>query len=167
MPGEQTRENPLPILLATMKVIPALAWLAALAFLASWFLPVIENVPGWMAFRYALAPLIPFRDAVAPAWDDNVPQVLSALTNVMFVVLFALWLAKQMFRPGMFVRITIACLLLNLYWWVKAWRGHTLSDLLIGYYVWLSAFGLMLVVAVLTAFEDRRTSRTPRDGRPA
>ena len=150
-----------------MKVIPTLAWLAALAFLASWFLPVIENVPGWMAFRYALAPLVPFRDAVTMPWDDNIPQVLSALTNVMFVILFALWLAKQMFRPGMFVRIAIACLLLNLYWFVKAWRDDALADLLYGYYVWLFAFSLLLAVAVLTAFADRRTSRTPMAGKPA
>jgi hypothetical protein len=72
-----------------------------------------------------------------------------------------------MFRTGMFVRITIACLLLNLYWWVRAWREHSLADLLVGYYVWLAAFGLMLVVAVITAYEDRRTSRTPRDDTPA
>jgi hypothetical protein len=150
-----------------MKVTPALAWLAALAFVASWFLPVIENVPGWMAFRYALAPLVPFRDAVTMPWDDNVPQVLSALTNVMFVILFALWLAKQMFRPGLFVRIAIACLLLNLYWFVKAWRDDALADLLYGYYVWLFAFSLLLAVAVLTVFADRRTSRTPTAGKPA
>lgn len=150
-----------------MKVIPVLAWLAALAFLASWFLPVIENVPGWMAFRYALAPLIPFRDAVAVTWDDNVPQVLSALTNVMFVILFALWLTRQMFRPGMFVRLTIACLLLNLYWLVRAWRENDIADLLYGYYVWLLAFALLLAVAVLTAYAARRTSKTPTDDRPA
>jgi len=150
-----------------MKVTPVLAWLAALAFLASWFLPVLEDVPGWMAFRYALAPLIPFRDAVSMAWDDNIPQVLSALTNVMFVILFALWLARQMFRPGMFVRLALACLLLNLYWPVKAWRENGLADLLYGYYVWLLAFALMLAVAVLTAFASRRTSRTPTADRPA
>lgn len=150
-----------------MKFTPVLAWLAALAFLASWFLPVLEDVPGWMAFRYALAPLVPFRDAVAMPWDDNIPQVLSALTNVMFAILFALWIARQMFRPGMFVRLALACLLLNLYWLVKAWREDGLADLLYGYYVWLSAFALMFAVAVLTAFASRRTSRTPTDGRPA
>ena len=150
-----------------MKVTPVLAWLAALAFLASWFLPVLEDVPGWQAFRYALAPLVPFRDAGAMPWDDNIPQVLSALTNVMFVILFALWIARQMFRPGMFVRLSLACLLLNLYWLVKAWREDRLADLLYGYYVWLFAFALMFAVAVLTAFASRRTSRTPTDGRPA
>jgi hypothetical protein len=120
-----------------------------------------------MAFRYALAPMIPFRDAISMPWEDNVPQVLSALTNLVFVILFALWVAKQMFRPGLFVRIALACLLLNLYWLVKAWRDDGLADLLYGYYVWLSAFALMLAVAVLTAFAARRTSRTPTAGRPS
>jgi hypothetical protein len=150
------------------RLIAGLAWLSAVAFLASWFLPVLEDVPGWMAFRYALAPLIPFRDAGNAGWEDNVPQVLSALTNVMFVVLFGLWLSKQMFRPGMFVRIALACLLLDLYWLVLALRdGKGLADLLVGYYVWLAAFVLMLVVAALTAFASRRTSKTPTDGRPS
>jgi hypothetical protein len=150
-----------------MRIIPTLTSLAALAFLASWFLPVLEDVPGWMAFRYALAPMIPFRDAVSMPWEENVPQLLSALTNVVFIMLAALSLAKQMFRPGLFVRIALACLLLNLYWFVKAWRDDGLADLLYGYYVWLSAFALMLAVAVLNAFAARRTSRIPTADRPS
>ncbi len=149
-------------------LVQVLAWLAATAFLTSWFLPVLDEVPGWMAFRYALAPLVPFRDAGNASWEDNVPQVLSALTNVMFVLLFGLWLARQMFRPGMFVRITLACLLLNLYWFVLAWRdGQGLAELLYGYYVWMAAFALFFAVAVLTAFASRRTSRTPTAGTPS
>ncbi|HEX6638531.1 MAG TPA: hypothetical protein VF033_12815 [Steroidobacteraceae bacterium] len=145
-----------------------LAWLSAAAFLASWFLPVLEDVPGWMAFRYALAPLVPYRGAGDIAWDDSVPQVLSALTNVMFVVLFGLWLARQMFRPGMFVRLALVCVLLDLYWFVMAWRDpNGLSDLLYGYYVWMLAFVLMFAVSVLSVFAGRRTSRTPTAGRPA
>ena len=150
-----------------MRNVPFLMWAAAAAFLASWFLPVLENVPGWMAFRYALAPLVPYANAVHTGWDDHAPQVLSALTNLMFVVLFGLWLAKQMFRPGMFVRLALACLLLNLYWWVKAWREDGLADLLYGYYVWLFAFALLQAAAVINAFADRRTSKTPMDGRPS
>jgi|SRR5688572_2073460 len=149
-------------------LIQVLAWLAAAAFLASWFLPVLKEVPGWMAFRYALAPLVPFRDAGNASWEDNVPHVLSALTNVVFVILFGLWLARQMFRPGMFVRLTLACLLLNLYWFVLAAReGPRLAELLYGYYVWMAAFALFFAVAVLTAFASRRTSRTPTADTPS
>jgi hypothetical protein len=150
------------------RLIAALAWISAAAFIASWFLPVLDDVPGWMAFRYALAPLVPYRNAGNAAWEDNVPQVLSALTNVMYVILFGLWVTKQMFRPGMFVRLALACVLLDLYWFVPAWRDHNgLADLLYGYYVWLAAFALMLAVAALTAFEARRTSRTPTGDTPA
>ena len=117
-----------------------------------------------MAFRYALSPLVPYSAASELTWEDSVPQVLSALTNVVFVILIALWVARQMMRPGLFVRISIACFVLNLYWFVKAWREHDLRDLLIGYYVWLFAFALLLGVAILNAVASRRTSTTPRAG---
>jgi tellurite resistance protein TehA-like permease len=94
--------------------------------------------------------------------------VLSALTNVMFVILFGMWLAKQMFRPGMFVRVALACVLLNLYWFVMASRDpHGLSDLRYGYYVWLLAFVSMFAAAVLNAFASRRTSKIPRADTPS
>jgi hypothetical protein len=146
--------------------VDLLVWIAAAIFLASWFLPVLPEVPGWMAFRYALAPLVPYGDAGNLAWDDNVPQVLSALTNVMFVILVVLWMARQMFRPGLFLRIALACVLLNLSWLVRAWREHGLQDLLFGYYVWMLSFVLMLVAGGVTAFAARRTWRTPTDGTP-
>lgn len=145
------------------RLIQILAWTAAVAFAASWFLPVLESVPGWMAFRYALAPLVPFREAGTLAWDDSAPQVMSALTNVVFVILFGLWLAKQAVRPGLFVRIAIACFVLNLYWFVKASRDGGLADLLFGYYVWVGAFALLLAAASLIAFASRRTSTIPTD----
>jgi hypothetical protein len=153
--------------LTQAKLTQILGWIAAGAFLASWFMPVLEDVPGWMAFRYALAPLVPYRDAGTLDWEDSAPQVMSALTNVVFVILFALWLLRQSPRPGMFVRIAIACLLLNFYWFVSAWRDDNLKDLLLGYYVWLAAFALLLVVASLIASSSRQTSKTPRAGTPS
>ncbi|MEO8017108.1 MAG: hypothetical protein ABI769_04790 [Pseudomonadota bacterium] len=149
------------------KLVPALAWTAAAAFAASWFLPVLADVPGWMAFRYALAPLVPYGDASTRTWDDSVPQVMSALTNVVFVILFALWAFRLSPRPGMFVRIALICFVLNLYWFVSAWRDHSVGDLLIGYYVWQVAFALLLTVAVLIAFASRQTSKIPTAGTPS
>jgi hypothetical protein len=147
----------------------ALAWTAAALFAASWFLPVLDDVPGWMAFRYALAPLVPFRDRDAGSidWEDSAPQLMSALTNLVFVLLFALWASRQSPRPGLFVRVALACFLLNLYWFVTAWRDDALKDLLPGYYVWLAAFALLLAVASLIAFAARRTSKTPTAGTPS
>ena len=149
------------------KLTDVLVWTAGAAFAASWFLPVLPDVPGWMAFRYALAPLVPYSDAGALAWDDSIPQVLSALTNLVFVILFALWVTKQNVRPGLLVRITLACFVLNLYWFVKAWRERGLNDLLVGYYVWLVAFALLLVVALIIVVANRRTSTTPTADRPS
>jgi hypothetical protein len=144
-----------------------LAWTAAVAFVASWFLPVLADVPGWMAFRYAMAPLVPFRDAGGIGSDDSAPQVMSALTNVVFIILFALWMTNQAVRAGLFVRIAIACFVLDLYWFVRAWREDGVDDLLIGYYVWLAAFALLLATASLIAYAGRQTSKTPTDDRPS
>jgi len=149
------------------KLNDVLVWTAGAAFAASWFLPVLVDVPGWMAFRYALAPLVPYSDAGAVDWHDSVPQVLSALTNLVFVILFALWMARQNVRPALLVRITLACFLLNLYWFVRAWRENDLDDLLIGYYLWQAAFALLFSVAVIIVVANRRTSTTPTADRPS
>ena len=147
------------------KLTNVLVWTAGAAFAASWIMPVLTDVPGWMAFRYALAPLVPYSSAADVAWEDAVPQVLSALTNVVFIILFALWVARQNVRPGLFVRIALACLLLNLYWFVQAWRDEQgLKDLLVGYYVWIAAFALLLGVAAISAGASRRTSTKPTAG---
>ena len=159
----------MPQELTHTRLTTALAWSAAALFTASWFLPVLEDLPGWMAFRYALAPLVPFRgrDEGSVGWEDSAPQLMSALTNVVFVLLFALWATRQSPRPGLFVRVALACFLLNLYWFVTAWRDEALEDLLPGYYVWLAAFALLLVVAILIASANRQTSKTPTADRPS
>jgi hypothetical protein len=149
------------------RLTTSLAWSAAALFVAAWFLPVLKDVPGWMAFRYALAPLVPYLDAGKLGFEDAVPQVMSALTNVVFLILFVLWASRQSPRPGMFVRISLACFLINLYWFVKAWREGGLNDLLYGYYVWVAAFALLALVATLIAFSSRRTSKTPMAGTPS
>ena len=153
--------------LTQTKLTTALAWIAAALFVVSWFLPVLDGVPGWMAFRHALAPVVPYLDSPAPAWDDAAPQVMSALTNVVFVILFALWVTRQSPRSGMFVRIALACFLINLYWFVSAWRENGLKELLVGYYVWHAAFALQLAVAILIAFASRRTSKIPTADTPS
>jgi hypothetical protein len=65
------------------------------------------------------------------------------------------------------VRIAIASFVLDLYWLVQAWRDHDLGKLRVGYFLWLAAFALLLAAAILTAFEARRTSRTPRADTPS
>lgn len=141
------------------KSIRIVSGVAALAWLASWFLPVAAGVPGWLAFRYALEPVW----NPEQQWVDAVPWLLSALTNVAFPALVVLVWRDAVTRPGLFIRVAIACFVLNLYWIVQAVREHKADQLLVGYYAWLVAFALLLVSGVLI----HRTSRKPRAGRPA
>jgi hypothetical protein len=123
-----------------------IGWIAAACFVAAWFLPAASDVPGWMAFRYAFAPVWPYGPAEPASVEDAVPQVLSALTNVVFVVMFLQLIADKSMRPGLYFRVAIACCVLNLYWFVQLLRDGTLSDLRIGYYVWLAAFALLVLI---------------------
>ena len=123
-----------------------LAWFAAACFLAGWLLPAASEVPGWMAFRYALSPLWPYKGSTADGFEDAVPQVLSALTNIVFIVMFVLLIANKVARPSLYFRVAIACCLLDLYWFVQLLRDGTVSDLRVGYYVWLAAFAIQVLI---------------------
>ncbi len=142
-----------------------LAWAAAVCWLAAWFLPVMQDYAGWQAFQAALTG--PFRDPYPTEAGESVPQVLSALTNVAFVAMFLAWWRRRITLPAILLKVAIACLLINLYWLVLAWRAGETGALLIGYYVWLAAFALLTAVWALTAASARRTSRTPTAGTPA
>jgi hypothetical protein len=141
-------------------------WSAACCWLAAWFLPVMDDCNGWNAFVAALTG--PFRGGLLrAAGEDAVPQVLSALTNVVFVVLFAHWLRRAITWPSMFLKVALACLVLDLYWLVQMLRAGEYRGLMIGYYVWLAAFALLVAVGVISVVSARRTSRTPTGGTPA
>jgi hypothetical protein len=140
--------------------IRVVSGIAAAAWLASWFLPVAAEVPGWLAFRYALEPVW---NGEQKQWADAVPWVLSALTNVVFPVLFVLAYRGAITHPGVYIRVAIACFILNLYWIVQLIRENKAHELMIGYYAWLAAFALLLVSGVLV----HRTSRRPTAGKPA
>ena len=126
--------------------IRALGWIAAACFVGGWFLPAASAVPGWMAFRFAFAPVWPYGSAEPNSVEDAVPQVLSALTNVVFVVMFLQLIAGKMMRPGLFFRVAIACFVLNIYWFAQMLRDGTVRDLWIGYYLWLAAFALLVLI---------------------
>jgi glucan phosphoethanolaminetransferase (alkaline phosphatase superfamily) len=142
-----------------------LAWLAAACWLASWLLPVVDDYPGWAAFRAALTG--PFRDPMPVGAEESIPQVLSAFTNVIFAGLFLTWLGGRIKLPALFLKVAIACLILNLYWLVMMYRAGGIGDLLAGYYVWLAAFVLLVAVGTISVVSARRTSRTPTAGTPA
>jgi len=131
---------------------------AGTCWLAAWFLPVVADYSGWDAFRAVLN--------TSPR-DDVVPQTISALSNVAFLALLWAWWRKRLPRPSMFFKISIIFLVLNLYWLVEMVRAGPLSELRIGYYVWIAAFALLTALAAVNVVSSRRTSRTPTDGTPA
>lgn len=139
-----------------------IVWAAALLWLASWLLPVIDDISGWQAFRYALSSLWPYQGRQSSELDDAAPHVLSALTNVVFIILAAHVELGRVTRPGTFLRVAIACLLLNLYWFVQLLRDGSAGALQAGYYAWLAAFALLL----LSGVSIHRTSKTPTAGTP-
>ena len=135
--------------IARSPALQLLGWAAAVCWLLSWFLPVVEDYPGWAAFSTVLGAV--FRGAFLTNAEDSIPQVFSALTNVAFAVLFALWVRDRVTRPALFLKVALACLLINFYWLVEALRDDHAGDLLAGYYLWLMAFALLLALGVLMA----------------
>ena len=123
-----------------------LAGFALACFLAAWFLPALSEVPGWMAFRFAMTPLWSYNSSTTRGFEDGVPYVLSGLTNVVFVVMFGLLVTNKIKRPSLYFRVAIACFVMNLYWFVQLVRDGSVGDLLIGYYVWLVAFALQILI---------------------
>lgn len=147
------------------RVVQQLGWAAAACWLVSWFLPVVEGYPGWAAFRAALAG--PFRETFPVRGDDAVPQLLSALTNVAFVVLLAYWRRGRVSNWTLYLKIALACLLIDLYWLVQMLRAGEYRALLAGYYAWLLAFALLVALGAVNVASNRRTSKTPTGGMQA
>jgi hypothetical protein len=142
-----------------------LTWVAAVAWLASWFLPVIDGYPGWAAFRAAIEG--PFRHTFPTAPEDAIPQVFSALTNVAFALMFFMLVRNRIVHHGRFLRVAIICLVLDLYWLMQAVRANEWQSLLSGYYLWLAAFALLVAISAINVVSSRRTSKTPTAGTPS
>ena len=137
-----------------------LCWLAAACFVAAWFLPVASTVPGWMAFRYAFAPVWPYGpNGAAANTEDVAPHVMSALTNVVFVVMLAQLVTGRVKRPGLWLRVAIACFVIDLYWFVQMLRDGGGRALGIGYYVWLAAFAQLVIGGALLVRQGRGAPR--------
>ncbi|HEX6241402.1 MAG TPA: hypothetical protein VFZ61_10930, partial [Polyangiales bacterium] len=109
----------------------------------------------------------PFRERFPVRGDDAVPQLMSALTNVVFVLQLVYWKRGRVSRWTLFLKISIACLLINLYWLVQMLRAGEHGLLLSGYYAWLLGFAALVAAGALNAVSARRTSKTPTGGRPA
>ena len=146
-------------------LVRTLTWVAAAAWLASWFLPVVAGDPGWAAFRAALEG--PFRHSFPTPPEDAIPQVFSALTNVAFALMFVMLVRNRIVHHARFLRVAIICLVLDLYWLAQAMRANEWRSLLSGYWVWLTAFALLVAIGIINVVSDRRTSKTPTAGTPS
>ena len=144
------------------RAVKVLAWMSVAAWLASWFLPVLEDYSGGAAFLAALKG--PLQDSSTRAPEDAVMQIASALTNLVFPIMFAMILRNRVVHPARLLRVAILCLVIDLYWLVELVRAGEWSGLLPGYYVWLVAFALMVAIGITGVVSDRRTSRTPTAG---
>lgn len=141
------------------RVPQLLARIALCAWLASWFLPVVDGHAGWSAFRAAIEG--PFRHTFPTASEDAIPQVFSALTNFAFPLMLYLLMRNRVEHTWRFLQGAMLCLVLNLYWVVQIARANELEKLLAGYYVWVGAFALLAGLGVINAVSSRRTSRRP------
>jgi hypothetical protein len=139
-----------------------LLWTAGAAWLVSWFLPVLDHYAGWQAFR-ATFDGHAFAAGDMRPWEHKAAQMLSASTNIVFVAVFTMLVLGRAIRPGLLIRVAVACFVVNLYWFVQLARGGELAALRAGYYVWMAAYALMIA----TALSIHRTSRTPTAGTPA
>jgi hypothetical protein len=143
-----------------------------IAYVLSWFLPVVPNktegVPfrGWDAFLTAIGPVFD------PQHTDVCAQalwVLSALTNLLILGAVLIMLGRRA-PPPRAVTISLAvAAVLNTYWFFlggPAWAIGMIPDtaplkdnclaigneplpLLAGYYVWLSSFVLVAIASHL------------------
>jgi hypothetical protein len=147
------------------RAVPWIGWSAGACWLASWFMPVIDEYNGWAAFIAALQG--PMRNGPLVNPEDVAGQILSALTNVVFVALFYVWWRGRMTRPALYTKVAVACLVLNLYWLVMSLRATGEAGLLAGYWAWLAAFALLVALGAINVVSTRRTSRTPTGGMQA
>jgi hypothetical protein len=119
---------------------------AMAAFLACWFLPVIDDINGWLAFRASINPLWSYSGdsrAIGLELPDDLAFFLGSLTNFVFVGLYA-WLPFAARRGLRNAVITLAvCFLIDSYSLTQIVISREWTSLGPGYYAWLAACGLL------------------------
>lgn len=127
--------------------VPTVLIVAGCLYVLSWFLPVMDGLPGWLAFCASLSPIWPFEGHQIVPWNFALMAVSSALTNVVFVLLFVdLATGRRLGRPLTVLLLAVATAL-DLYW--LGFTGEDRADLRIGYYLWVCSFGILVVGACI------------------
>ena len=141
---------------------------AALLFVVAWLTPVHEygttlaqgGVPGWEAFRVALAPVWHLPEFETSTWYWSTVTVVSALTNFLFVAA----LAHVLWRPGIHGRtvfgLLVAATVINAAVWFVF--SNDRGDLRAGYFLWVASFAVLAVTAWFVPTDNSETSPQPR-----
>ena len=136
-----------------MRATRAVLLAAVVAHVLGWVLPVAQDYVGWQAFRVALSPLWPFEQFRIAPGALLVLSVASALTNVLFVVLVVVLIVRPA-RPKAVLYAAAGATLLNLHWPIS--MGAQRSELMTGYFIWVSSFALVAFAAYLAVVRARR-----------
>jgi len=139
-----------------MRRCKAAITIAAIMYVAAWFLPVVKgkptlaqgSIPGWQAFRVALSPIWPYQDFGYDSVLAAFLGVASALSNMLFVVAAPLlWRWPVQIAHGAMWSLIVAV-------FVNAkWLLDFDGELRIGYYLWASAFLVLAFSAYLAKSE--------------
>ncbi len=137
--------------------------IAAIMYVLSWFMPVVDGgttlaqggVPGWEAFRVALSPIWPYEGLSGDSWFSDLISVISGLTNLWFIVSVAILAAWPERSVHHVLWGLVLCALVNALWFVLA---EARGDLLVGYYVWFSAFVVLATAAHLISAQAAQSS---------
>lgn len=132
--------------------------LAVFLYAVSWCVPVIETRGdllsgrswGWQAFLFAVSPLAGNDMDAHPL--QLVWMVSSALTNLLPPVMIWLRFRRAQRLPSALAWALVGAALVNAGW---MFLPTMLQDLRVGYYLWLSAFVVGAVAALLLAHRDR------------
>lgn len=139
--------------------------LAAILYVVSWCVPVIETHGdllagrswGWQAFLFAISPLLGNDMDGHPL--QLVWMVSSALTNLVLVAALGLLFWRTDRLPSALPRVLVGAALMNAGWLLLP---NMLRDLRVGFYLWLCAFVVGAAAALrqdTVAAADRRVPR--------
>ncbi len=117
---------------------------AGAVFITSFFLPAYSGSRGFECFDYCWSLLWKYPEESVPKWLYYAGFVI---TNVAFVLVFTLRLARSRFHITGFIVSALAFFHV-LSWLFVNLRRTDIASLQVGYYLWLLAYILLLVVQI-------------------
>ncbi len=122
-----------------------LLWVAGAVFITSFFLPAYSGSNGFECFNYCLGILLKYPEDSFLKWLYYAGFVV---TNIAFALVLALRLVRSRFRITGFI-VTAVAFFHVLSWLLVHLRKEDIALIKAGYYLWLLAYGLLLVAQIL------------------